>query len=72
MQPAERCGLYSLPGLLLFAGDGAIADVLAIETALPVYFCGQQVRLLLGFAGVAKHQFAPGMEALARVVAGAG
>ncbi len=28
--------------------------------------------LLLGFAGVAKHQFAPGMEALARVVAGAG
>ncbi|MFV0408670.1 MAG: PLP-dependent aminotransferase family protein [Paracoccus sp. (in: a-proteobacteria)] len=28
--------------------------------------------LLLGFAGVAKHQFATGMEALARIVAGSG
>ena len=41
----------------------ALSDYCMIPPARP--------GLLLGFAGVARHQFAPGMQALARVVAGA-
>ena len=43
----ERRG--RLPSLVaLFAGDGAVADVLAVEAAVPADLLGQAVGLLLG------------------------